>query len=179
MKKEVQLFNNLFNFNINLRATQLTERSSLFVDDDGNRSFNDRVGQFSFPEWAGRLRLRADVDDWRFTWQIRYTGAVEQDLRRKDPLSDTISGGSETCGGPTLNDVQCRDVGFAKEQFIHTASVRYSMDTWTFIAGVTNIFDKAPPLVDPTEVLQQNNVAIGSGYDYDGREFFFNVRKKF
>ena len=58
-------------------------------------------------------------------------------------------------------------------------SLRYRFDGFTLIAGVDNIFDTAPPLVDGNEVLAIANTAIGNGYDYDGREFFFSVRKEF
>lgn len=182
--KDVIVFDKIVDLGADFRATQLTERSSLFVDDLGNSNFDDVVGEFGFPEWAGRMRLTADYGDWRLTWQTRFIDSVEQDPTLIDPFSDTTdSQGTgfrgDTCGGPTLGDVLCRDVGFAKSQFLHTASVRYTAGTWTVVGGVSNIFDKAPPLVDPNEVLSVNNVAIGSGYDYDGREFFLNVRKTF
>ena len=49
----------------------------------------------------------------------------------------------------------------------------------TLTAGVTNLFDRAPPQVDSNEVFSVNNVAIGNGYDLDGREFFASVRYRF
>jgi iron complex outermembrane receptor protein len=49
----------------------------------------------------------------------------------------------------------------------------------TLRAGVTNLFDRDPPLVDGSEVLSIANTPIGSGYDYNGREFFVAIQKKF
>ena len=49
----------------------------------------------------------------------------------------------------------------------------------TIIAGVDNVFNTAPPLVDSSEVLAIANTAIGNGYDYDGREFFASIRYDF
>lgn len=41
--------------------------------------------------------------------------------------------------------VFCRDVGFAKDYFVQTASVRYNFNDFiTLRAGVSNVFDKVP-----------------------------------
>ncbi|MGI8942832.1 MAG: TonB-dependent receptor domain-containing protein [Qipengyuania sp.] len=204
--KEVNLFGKLVDFGVNVRANHLIERSTLFVDDTGAPSFDDDVGEFGLPKWTGRTTFTADVDRWRATYQIRYTGPVEQDELGIDPLSDAFGRGpdgaptgfiGDTClgnGSGTFNaatgvftpdgivpgtGVFCRDVGFAKEQFLHTVSLRYRADTLTITAGVDNIFNTPPPLVDSSEVLAIANTAIGNGYDYDGREFFLSVRKEF
>jgi iron complex outermembrane receptor protein len=47
------------------------------------------------------------------------------------------------------------------------------------LIGVSNIFNTAPPLVDGNEVFSVANTAIGSGYDYDGREVFAQVSIEF
>lgn len=73
----------------------------------------------------------------------------------------------------------CRDVGFAEEWFEHTASIRWDNGTIRIIAGVTNIFDTAPPLIDTNEVFGINNIPIGNGYNLDGREFFGQLLYRF
>ena len=178
--KEVQMFSKLVDWGLDIRANKLEERSSLFVDPTtGDENFTDVVGEFSFPEWTGTARLTAEFDNLRFTWTTRFVDAVEQREEFIDDFSDTVLGGSQTCGGPTLNDVQCRDVGFADSYWTHAASVRYTADTWRVVVGVSNVFDKNPPLVDPSEVFSVSNAAIGNGYDYDGRQFFASLRKVF
>ena len=193
--KEVSMFGTLVDLGINVRANHLIERSTTFIDDFGDESYDDDAGEFGLPKWTGRTTLTADIDKFRLTWQIRYTGPVEQDSEDIDAFSDAFGNGpdgeptgfvGDTCtGGGSANGVvegdgvYCRDVGFAKEQFLHTASIRYRADTWTFLAGVDNIFNTAPPLVDGNEVTAIANTAIGNGYDYDGREFFFSVSKEF
>ena len=191
--KDVMLFGENIDLGINIRANHLMERSSLFTNDDGNVSFDDDAGEFGLPKWTGRTTFTADVSDFRLTYQIRYTGRVEQDETGIDPFADFqgfgpdgsfVGSPSDTCLGNGTANVPgdgrfCRDVGFADEQFLHTASIRYSADTWSLLVGVDNIFNTAPPLVDSSEVLAINNVAIGNGYDYDGREFFVSVSKQF
>jgi len=115
---------------------------------------------------------------------------VEQDADGIDEFDDafgTLGTGflSDTClGNGTANvpgdGLFCRDVGFADEQFLHSASIRYQVTgQYSILVGVDNIFDTAPPLVDSNEVLAIANTAIGNGYDYDGREFFASIRYEF
>ena len=84
----------------------------------------------------------------------------------------------DTCGGPIYGDVLCRDVGFADAYFVHSASVGYTADTWRVTAGVSNVFNTAPPEVDSSEVFAISNTPVGNGYDLDGRRFFVNARKE-
>lgn len=191
--KDVILFGEDIDLGLNIRANHLMERSSLFTNDDGSVAFDDDAGEFGLPKWTGRATFTADVSDFRLTYQIRYTGKVEQDAAGIDDFADAFGNAPDGTAANTSGDtctglgtanvagdgVFCRDVGFADEQFLHTASIRYSADTWSLLVGVDNIFNTAPPLVDSSEVLAINNVAIGNGYDYDGREFFVAISKEF
>ena len=204
--KDVILFGESVDLFVDVRANHLIERSSLFINDDGTETFDEDSGEPSLPKWTGTTTFRADVSDFRFTWEVRYTGPVEQDALGIDEFSDVFGRGpdgqptgfvSNTClgNGSGTNDpvtgaftpdgvvagdgVFCRDVGFANEIFYHAASVRYRKGDLTLIAGVDNIFNTAPPQVDGTEVLDIANTIIGAGYDYDGREFFVSVQYAF
>ena len=73
----------------------------------------------------------------------------------------------------------CRDVGFAGKYFTHAVSLSYRTDAWTLRAGVSNLFDRAPPLVDSNEEFAIANTVVGNGYDHDGREFFVSINTKF
>lgn len=205
--KDVSLLGELVDLGLEIRANHLIERSTLFIDDLGNALVDEDAGEFGLPSWTGRAIFTADVDKFRFTWQARYTGSVEQDVDGIDEFSDAFGRGpdgqptgffGDTClgNGSGTNDpdtgvfipdgvvrgdgVFCRDLAAADEQFLHTASIRYRADNFTIIAGVDNIFDTAPPLISGGEgVLQISNTAIGNGYDYDGREFFASIRYEF
>ena len=156
-----------------LVMTHTEEASQTFLDDNGNKDFDDDAGEWGYPDWKGQLGLRANVSDLRFTWVINYIGKVDQDKDGIDEFDD-IYGIADTCLGPP-DDVKCRDVGYGAEYWLHSASVYYYGDTWVLGAGVRNVFDTAPPMVDGTEVLSVNNVPIGYGYDLRGRTFFVNL----
>ncbi|MGB3753805.1 MAG: TonB-dependent receptor [Parerythrobacter sp.] len=200
--KEVIAFGTTVDLGLNVRANHLIERSSLFIDDQGNDLFDDDAGEFGLAKWTGTATFTADIDDFRFTVQGRYVGPVEQDEDGIDPFSDAFGNGpdglpafndagagpffSDTCTGGGSADgvvpgdgVFCRDIGFADSYVEVATSIRYRNDGLTLLAGVSNIFDETPPLVDSAQVLAISNVAIGNGYNYNGREFFFQVRKEF
>ncbi len=202
--KEVALFGQIVDLGIDLRANHLIERSSLFINDDGSEAFDEDQGQFGFPQWTGTGTFTADVENFRFTWQVRYVGSVQEDPDSLEPFSDVfgfdeagnfvgqvgstcLGGGSRDANGIQDGVVQgdgvyCRPVGFADEQFLHTASIRYELpDQFTIVVGVDNVFDTAPPRVSPfaPNVTDIANTALGAGYDYDGREFFASIRYQF
>jgi iron complex outermembrane recepter protein len=191
--KEVSMFGTNVDFGLNVRANHLIERSTIFIDDDGTRSYDDDAGEFGLPKWTGEATFTADIDKFRFTWQIDYTGPVQQQSDGIDPLSSAFGVGpagatpgfaGDTCTGNGTarvagDGIFCRDVGFAKKYFTHAASIRYRDDKVTIRAGITNLFNKRPPLVDSSEVFSIANTAIGNGYDYDGREFFVSVSQEF
>lgn len=190
-----------FDLSLNLTANHLIERSITDVDDNGNAETEDFAGEFGFPSWIGRATFNIRYEDFLLTWQTRYIGDVAQDPLGVDVFADAFGFGpdglptggqvGDTCTGGgsrtgtaangivTGDGVFCRDVGFAKEWFEHTASVRWDNGDFRLILGVTNIFDKNPPLVDSSEVLAIANTPIGNGYNLNGREFFGQVLVRF
>ncbi len=175
------LFQRPIDLSVDFRANRLLERSTLFVDDNGERTEEQFKGEFGFPEWKFRNRLRFDMNDWRLTWETSYIGSVEEDPLEVDEFGNifgsTVIG--DTCLGPNFGDVNCRDIGFADDYFLHNLSVYYYGDVWTFGGGIRNVFDKEPPFVDGTEILAINNTPIGYGYDLRGRTFFINIGASF
>ncbi|MDG6077979.1 TonB-dependent receptor [Erythrobacter litoralis] len=191
---------------LNVQANHLIERTSVFLDDFGVPDIEDETGTFGFPDWTGRATFSANVDFVTFTWSTRYIGKTEQQADGIDDFSDAFGRGpdgqptgfiGDTClgNGSGINDpvtgefipdgvvqgdgVFCRDVGFADDYFVSTASLRFDFDQFDVRVGVSNIFNESPPLVDTNEVLGISNFPIGNGYDYDGREYFASVGFKF
>ncbi|WP_209348200.1 TonB-dependent receptor [Pontixanthobacter sp. CEM42] len=188
--KEVPMFGTLVDLGLDIRANHLIERSNIFIDDNGVSSFDEDAGEFGFPSWTGRATFTAEVEDVQFTWQTRFIGSVEQQADGIDPFDDAFGNQGtgflgDTCtGAGTANvagdGITCRDIGFADDYYVHTVALRYRPNsTMTIRAGITNLFDTAPPLVDSNEVFAISNTPIGNGYDLDGREFFFSINKSF
>lgn len=171
------------NFNIGSQAIRLgvdlvvnrnSEASTTFLDDQGVPDFEDQHANLYYPKWKGQLGMRANVEDFRFTWVVNYIGDTHQQDEFIDDWDEAITGISDTCYGPP-DDVYCRDYADTDEYWLHSASVYWYGDTFTFGAGIRNVFDESPPLVDGTEYVAINRVPIGAGYDLFGRTYFVNV----
>jgi len=158
-----------------ITANRMLERSTLFIDDDGNQDRNTFQGELGFPDWSVRSGLRFDYDNWRLTWDTTYLSSIKQDPDAVDDFSEAITGIGNTCFGPP-NDVLCRDYADIDNYFLHNVSVYYYGDRWTLGAGIRNAFDQNPPVVDCNEVGGcVNNTPLGRGYDLRGRTFFMNA----
>src|SRR5690606_31345764 len=105
--------------------------------------------------------------------------SVEQDAAAIDVFGNAIEGTADTCLSLAAGDVNCRANCFADDYFLNSMSVYFYGDVWTFGAGVRNVFNEAPPLVDGNEVLAVNNVPLGYGYDLNGRVYFLNIAANF
>ena len=137
------------------------------------------------------MRGRLAYKDFGFNWFTRYVGGQDQDEAGVDDFGndfgvDTDDDGfadtfSDTCLGPALGDVNCRDVGFTDDYFVHNLSVTYGDrdEGFQVTLGVNNVFDNDPPEVDGSEVLSLSNVPIGAGFDVNGRTFVAQIRKSF
>lgn len=176
--RDITLFDRPMEISYDLRMSQTTERSLQYVNDDGSVDTAEYSGEWGVPEWNGIGTARLDVGDYRWTWQTRYLGAVDQDPSAVDDFSD-VYGTSDTCLGVANGDVDCRDFAEADDYYLHTASLYYRGDTWTVGGGVRNVFDTSPPEVDGSEVTAINNAPIGYGYNLMGRTFYLNVAKQF
>lgn len=176
--KSISLFSRDVNLGVDFVMTHVEESSERFLDENGGVNFDDDAGEFGYADWSGNVNLRADIGNYRFSWQTRYIGSVEQDPDGIDDFDD-ITGNSETCLGPDQGDELCRDVGFAGSYFNHTVSLFYRNNDWSIGFGVRNVFDKEPPQVDPTEVSVVVNSPRGVGYDLNGRRYFLNVGRRF
>jgi iron complex outermembrane receptor protein len=176
------------NFNIGTTAVRFAadlvvnrndEASQNFIDDNGNSDFDDFSRSTYYPKWRGQLGLRAQVEDFRLSWIVNYTGKAPQYAPNVDEFDD-INGSAgtgffaDTCLGPP-DDVYCRDYADLDEYWLHSASLYWYGDTWTIGAGIRNVFDETPPRVDGNEITAVNNVPIGLSYDLFGRTYFFNV----
>ena len=173
------VFDRAIDIQLDINANRLIERSSLFVN-AGQRDYIETHREWFYPERQADINLRLSYGEWFVRWQTRYLSKQSIDPRFFDPFNHAFgpSPRGDTCLGPP-DDVLCRDVAWASEYMLHRASVGYRADTWSVVAGVRNVFDEAPPLVDGSEILSVNNAPIGAGYDLDGRVFFVNAGMRF
>ena len=199
-KSDISIGNRTVDLTINSQFNHKLERE-FRLEDGGSFIVDDFVGEFGFPEWQGFVSPSIEMDRWRFTWSTQFIQGVEIDLEDQVNLGlrendSTVAGeiipgdrifdnfnvaspNTVTCAGSAAGDVDCRPVVEAPNYWEHAASITYRGDEWRITAGVSNIFDKTPPLVDPGYVFSVSNVPVGNGYDLNGREYFVSLRKTF
>lgn len=178
------LFERPIDFSMDLVANRQLERSTLFISEDLVPDAQTFEGEWGFPKWRVQGLFRFDYDEFRLTWETRYTSSVHQKVSEVDPFSDAFASTapSDTCSGPALGDVLCRDYSDTGNYFIHNVSMYYYGDRWTFGGGIRNLLDEEPPVVDVNNLgapLAVNNTPLGYGYDLNGRVYFLNVAVNF
>ena len=126
---------------------------------------DDNVGEIGFPEWKFTSTVALTFNDWSFLMQNRYISDGQQDD------TDVLTPG---LGRFSADGIGSRDVDFIGDIWYTDVSVSYAQDTWSATLGMTNAFDKAPPLIHSFEGPNRNNAVSASGYDFFGRTIFLN-----
>lgn len=152
--------------------TKLEEQ--IFIEDPAD----DLLGDFGNPKTSLSSTLSFAFDALQVNFQSRYFTGTEASLAAKQQNQDTCdtpSAASTTYAGqPQLTDICTAGAAFYQDM-----SMTYSAETFTVSAGVTNVFDKNPPLVSLGAGSNRANRVTSSGYDQFGRSFFLNVTKRF
>jgi len=126
------------------------------------------------PHWRGELRT-SWITPYNLTISLnwRYLGAVKLDANQANPLIN---------GGPGFYDNA--DAKLGDYNYFDLALTYRFRDRYTFRAGINNLFDKDPPIVD-SEAYGISSPPYGNGntypgtYDSLGRQFFFGVKADF
>ena len=170
------VFDRAIDITADLTMHRQIEASDLFTNNQGVEDFDDDEEEWGYPEITGRLIVAAEHGQWRFAWTTRYLGSAVQDPDGDDEWDEGLTGGSDTCLGPP-DDLLCRDVAFTDDYMHHSIYLRWRGDAWWVGAGIRNVFDEPPPVVDGDEWVQsQNNTPLGYGYDLFGKGYYLNVR---
>lgn len=166
-----------FDYNLIFRATQ-SLRQDIEEAIISGVNINDNLGEYGNPKWRLNFTQQLTWKDFGFLFQSRYLDSMVENViesERNDPVTTSFSRCVQEEGRGTVDNRTCRQYDDLASYWLHSASVSYSKDTYVLRAGVSNVFDTAPPLTD------NNNLGslAGIGYDIGGRTFFVNATKKF
>lgn len=126
------------------------------------------VGRLGNPRHSGSLTVSLERDSWSYTWAARYVGKVND--------YDRFASGNET----TYRGTPVTFIAEAPTTVYHTASVNKSFDNNVDVTlGMTNVFDKKPPMGSPSAAYTVGNAMLYSQYDQLGRQLFLNVGYSF
>jgi outer membrane receptor protein involved in Fe transport len=145
-------------FRMNAQATHyLTQANNLFPDDP----LDELNGNINNPENSANLDLTYTMGNWRFRYGVDWIDSMDSyAFLEEDPATSPFDFA----------------VGDYQE---HYMSVRYTNEEWQVTAGMRNILDEEPPVISQGFYNRQGNAPLYSGYDYFGREAFFQLAKVF
>lgn len=135
--------------------------------EESGLSSNELLGDIGRPKVVGNLALSLTRGDWTFNWLTTYIHKTKDiDL---DPVFIYQ-------GRPN----SYRDIVVDSRTY-HTASVSYSQADWEILVGVSNIFNKTPPLISTgvSDARYGNIAAFATQYDLYGRTPFVRLKYKF
>ncbi|MFZ5615739.1 MAG: TonB-dependent receptor domain-containing protein [Pseudomonadota bacterium] len=178
LTKEFEAFDRPFDASLDVRLSQLLEQEVEVLG-----SVDDNKGETESPTWRGNANLLVSTGDYRFNWFTRWIGKGQEDIDLSDPVNNPPFVFDLACPDPTVRpagtgDV-CRPVDFTGNYFVHNMSFTWAPGDWVITAGLRNVFDRGPELVDADGVFSVFNVPIGVGYDLQGRTAFASIRKSF
>lgn len=163
---------------LDLQATRMTEALFSVLD-----TVDDNQGEPEYPEWRASAQLSIGYDDFRFNWFTQFIGEGQDDWL-SDPEENQFEEGTNGCRGLYTDAAQtqpllCRPVGYTEDYFLHNMSISYSTDDFRVAVGVRNVFNEAPPKVDPSGSFSNTNIPLGVGYDTFGRMPYINFSAVF
>jgi outer membrane receptor protein involved in Fe transport len=149
------------NFQFTAAVTKFDERFSQTLPTD---QIFDNVGTLNNPDWTGTFTAKYAINNFQFRYGL-----------------DWINGtyGSADYIGVT-QAVRDTYVFETPSYFLHSMAVQIrTAQEFSFIVGVRNLFNTAPPIISSGAYNRVGNASLYSGYDYNGRQFYVNVSKHF
>ena len=168
VSKEFVVGERILDASLDVIANRNLENNFIFDDES---DVQENLGRIATPKWNGTADLTLELDNkYRLNWFTRFIQGgteIEQDF------ADL-----ETC---EFLPIGCRDVFQTGSYFVHNVSIAWEpREDLLFVAGVNNVFDRAPEFVgNGATGTQLNNVTLGAGYDLLGRTVALTFRKRF
>jgi len=135
----------------------------------------DLLEDFGTPEHRLVSSVNFTMEEWNWMIMANYlSGTHAADDIRDTAKCDEYIKNEDLVGKPLTVPVCAAD-----SAVYFNTSLTYNGDDFLVTAGLKNIFDKAPELVDLTAGSNRGNMVTSSGYDLYGRSFFINATYRF
>ncbi len=149
-----------------------TERDEQIFSTD---PVDDLVDDFGVPDIRGNSVVSVARNNWEFVWALRYISDTHAStVASIDAECDSFDDSTEIAGTtPTA------PVCTAAEGWFNDIAATYSADRWSVSAGINNLADEEPPIVDMSAGSNRLGRVTSSGYDQFGRTFFVTATMGF
>ncbi len=149
-------------------VTFQTERDEQIFPED---PVEDLIDDFGVPDTRWNSVVSVARNNWEFVWALRYLADTHASrVASIDAECDSFDDSTEIAGTtPTAS------VCTADEAWYNDISATYAADTWSVSAGINNVADEEPPIVDMSAGSNRLGRVTSSGYDQFGRTLFVNA----
>jgi iron complex outermembrane receptor protein len=146
-------------------VTFQTERDEQIFAED---AIDDLVDDFGVPDTRWSSVVSVARENWEFVWALRYISDTHAStVASIDAECDSFDDSTEIAGTTPTAPVCTADEGWYND-----LAATYSADRWSVSAGVNNVADEEPPIVDMSAGSNRLGRVTSSGYDQFGRTFF-------
>jgi iron complex outermembrane receptor protein len=150
----------------------IEDNTTLFSGSE--QTFEGTAGE---PKWVGNFKFTWDKGPWQLFWGLDVIGGTSDEQSLRDFLGGTV------CIHSGLRNAEVCPIFRLKPQFYHNVSITRNIgDRYRFIVGISNLFNRKPPLVSNADnVISSigNAPVFGTQYDLIGRRAFVSVQAKF
>ncbi|MEM8770563.1 MAG: TonB-dependent receptor [Pseudomonadota bacterium] len=165
------------NLSVVYRGTYQLENSE---DITGDGEFTNLLQTVGFPEYQHNITTTLSMDRVSLLHRVFYA-TDSDDL---DPDFAPFGGGNVCTPtllerDPNADTSGCTEFLDLPPVILHDLIATYSGDTWTARFGVRNVFDTVIVRDAGIPADGGSGTPFGLGYDLDGRNFFFNISKRF
>lgn len=153
---------------------QLEQETETFAPSDRD----DNLFEIGSPRFRFNNVANLRWNEFTVTVENRRIGAQDDDPTTTAPvrfLDQLVSPTGAALPAAQLGII----VDFVDPVWYHDVSVTWSRNNFSLTAGVNNIANRAPPLIDESVGFQRNNAVTSSGYDLFGRALFLNGSIRF
>ncbi|NQY64702.1 MAG: TonB-dependent receptor [Alteromonadaceae bacterium] len=152
--------------------TLQTERERTLSAEDASE---DLLKDFGTPEHRLVTSLNLTSGDWNWLIRAKYMSGTHA----ADDISDTAHCNDFITNEHLVGKPKTVPVCSAPSAIYFDTSLTYSVDKFVVTAGIKNLLDKAPEMIDISAGSNRGNLVTSSGYDLYGRSFFLNTSYKF
>jgi iron complex outermembrane receptor protein len=146
-------------------VTFQTERDEQIFADD---AIEDLVDDFGIPDVRWNSTVSVARNNWEFVWLLRTISDTHASrVASIDAECDDFSDATNFAGNTPTASLCSADGAWYND-----LAATYGADNWSISAGINNVADEQPPIVDMDAGSNRLGRVTSSGYDQFGRTFF-------
>ena len=135
----------------------------------------DLLGDFGTPEHRLVSTFNFNSGDWNWMVMANYMSGTHA----ADDVADTANCNNFIKNEDLVGKPNTVPVCSADSAVYFDTSLSYTGENYNVTFGISNVFDKAPEMIDISAGSNRGNMVTSSGYDLMGRSYYLNASYRF